>query len=164
MKVARITLLATMLAASAGITAQAQDRAHGHGGKHPHRMHMVHFGGEAPLARLVKKLELTDEQRQSLEALLESSETGRKDLHERQRANFEASLTTLPDDPGYPAMIEARKQLALESIQQRSDLNVQIYALLTPEQKAQVPALIEEMKTRARHWRGRQDKRDETRL
>lgn len=159
MKLVRTTLLATILAASASVAAQAQEPSHEHGGKHVHRMHMMHFGGEPPLARLVQKLDLTDEQRQSLEALLESSKDQRQSLHEQQRANFEASLTTLPDDPSYPAMIEKRKQLAVESIQQRSDLNVQIYALLTPEQKAKVPALIEETKAQMMERRGERHRR-----
>jgi Spy/CpxP family protein refolding chaperone len=50
-------------------------------------------------------------------------------------------------------MIERRKQLAAESIQQRSDLNVQIYGLLTPEQKAKVPALIDEAKSKMQERR-----------
>ena len=149
MKLSKIALLATLMAASASITtAYGQESARDYRGKHMHRMHMAHYG-EAPLARLVQKLDLTDEQRQSLRALLESSKAQRQSLHGQQRENASAALTTLPDDPGYFAMIEKRKQLAAESIQQRSDLNVQIYALLTPEQKANVPALIEEMKTKA---------------
>ncbi|NLG75679.1 MAG: hypothetical protein GX535_05545 [Xanthomonadaceae bacterium] len=149
MKLSKIALIATLMAASASITtAYGQEQARDYRGKHAHRMHMAHYG-EAPLARIVQKLDLTDEQRQSLRALLESSKAQRQNLHEQQRANASAALTTLPDDPGYFAMIEKRKQLAAESIQQRSDLNVQIYALLTPEQKAQVPALIEEMKSKA---------------
>lgn len=149
MKLSKIALLATLMAASAGVTAAySQDSAHEYHGKHS-RMHMAHHAGEAPLARVVQKLDLTDEQRQSLRALVESSKAQRQSLHEQQRANASASLNTLPDDPSYLAMIEKRKQLAVEAIQQRSDLNVQIYALLTPEQKAQVPALIEEMKSKA---------------
>lgn len=160
MKLPKIALLATVLAASASMTAAySQETAHDHAGKRPHRMNMTHFAGEPPLARLVQKLDLTDEQRESLRALIDSSKAQRQSLREQQRANMQASLTTLPDDPSYFAMVEKRKQLAAESIQQRSDLNVQIYALLTPEQKANVPALIEEMKAKAKQRRGMRHRR-----
>ncbi len=165
MKMSRIALLATLIASTGISAAYANETAHRYEGRHPARMHMMGFGGEPPLARLVQKLDLTQEQRQSLRSLLESTKAERKNLHEEQRANFEASLTVLPDDPSYPAMIEKRKQLASESIQQRSDLNVQIYALLTPEQKARVPALIEEVKTRMQERRTkRQHGKNETRM
>src|SRR5690606_27905977 len=114
MKLSKIALLATLMSASASMTAAyGQEPAHEHAGKHPHRMHMAHFAGEPSLARLVQKLELTDEQRQSVRALLESSKAQRQSLREQQRANAGASLTTLPDDPSYLAMIEKRKQLAV---------------------------------------------------
>lgn len=154
MKLSKIALLATLMAASAGVsTAYSQDSAHEYRGK-PHRMQMAHQAGEPSLARLVQKLDLTDEQRQRVRALIDASKAQRQSLFEQQRANARASLNTLPDDPSYLAMIEQRKQLATEAIQQRSDLNVQIYALLTPEQKAKVPALIEEMKAKAQERRG----------
>jgi hypothetical protein len=62
-------------------------------------------------------------------------------------------------------MIEKRKQLAAQAIQQRSDLNVQIYALLTAEQKAQIPTLIEEMKTKMKERRAKPSRgKAETRM
>ncbi len=160
MKLSKIALLATILTASASMTAAyGQNTTHEYAGQRSHRMHMADFAGEPPLARLVQKLDLTDEQRESLRALLDSSKAQRQSLREQQRANMQAALTTLPDDPSYLAMIEKRKQLAAEAIQQRSDLNVQIYGLLTPEQKAKVPALIEEMKATAKQRRGMRHRR-----
>lgn len=154
MKLTKIALLTALMAASAGVsTAYSQDSNHEFRGK-PHRMQMAQHAGEPSLARLVQKLDLTDEQRQRVRALIDASKAQRQSLFEQQRANARASLNTLPDDPSYLAMIEQRKQLAAEAIQQRSDLNVQIYEVLTPEQKAQVPALIEEMKSNAKEGRG----------
>lgn len=160
MKMSKIALLAALMTCTGLTAAYAKDSAHERGGKHAARMHMMGFGGEPPLARLVQKLDLSEEQRQSVRSLLESAKAERKSLHEQLRANFEASRTTLPDDPSYAAMIEKRKQLAAESIQQRSDLNVQIYALLTPEQKAKIPALIEEMKSHAKERGAMRHRRD----
>src|SRR5690606_9768107 len=116
------------------------------------------------LARLVQKLDLTQAQRQSLQSLLDATAAERKALREQQRALMKESFTTLPDSPNYPALVEKRKQLASAAIQQRSDLNVQIYALLTPEQKAEIPKLIEDMKSRAKERRGHRERGAQARL
>jgi periplasmic protein CpxP/Spy len=151
MKLSKIALLGALLAISAAVIGQeAMDE---HAGKHRTHMHGFAFGGETPLVRLVQRLDLSEEQRQNLDSLVESKRAEQENLQEQQRANFEASLTTLPDDPAYPALVEKRKELASTAIQQRSDLNVQIYALLTPEQKAQVPQLIEEMRAHMKERR-----------
>jgi protein CpxP len=165
MKMSKIALIAALITSTGAGVAVAHDAAHGHAARHPAPHMMRGFAGEPPLARLVQKLDLTDEQRQSIRSLLQATKEQRKSLHEEQRANFKESLTVLPDDPAYPAMIEKRKQLAAQAIQQRSDLNVQIYALLTAEQKAQIPTLIEEMKTKMKERRAKPSRgKAETRM
>lgn len=159
MKLSKIVLLTALFTLGTGLSAHAQNAGHDHAGKRMGRMHMTGFAAHVPLARIVQKLDLTDSQRQSLTSLLQSAKTQRHSLHEQQRENFRASLATLPDDPAYPALIEKRKQLAADWIQHRSDLEVQIYALLTPEQKASLPALIEEMKANAKERRMKRPKR-----
>lgn len=153
MKFSKIALLAALFMIGTGLTAHARDVGHELAGKRARPMHMAGFGADLPLARIVQRLDLSDAQRQSLSSLLEATKAQSQELRKQQRELLEASLKTLPDDPDYPALIEKRKQLAIAAIQQRSDLNIQIYALLTPEQKAQVPALIEEMKTNAKERR-----------
>jgi Spy/CpxP family protein refolding chaperone len=162
MKLSKIALLGALLAISAAVSGQEAMDEHA---KHRMHMHGFAFGGETPLTRLVQRLDLSEEQRQNLDSLLDSKRAEQESLQEQQRANVEASLTTLPDDPAYPALVEKRKELASTAIQQRSDLNVQIYALLTPEQKARVPQLIEEMRAHMKERRAmRQRPSDEKQL
>ena len=151
MKVLR-ALIASTLMLSAGTFAAAHPAEHG-------GMRANHFGGEHSLAGLIQKLDLNDAQRENIRGILEASKSQRQTMREQHHEAMKASLTTLPDDPNYLALVEKRKQLASEAIQQRSDLNAQIYAVLTPEQKAQVPQLMEEVKAqmkerRASHTRG----------
>jgi Spy/CpxP family protein refolding chaperone len=129
------------------------------------RIHRSHFGGEPTFARLIEKLDLSDAQRQSIDSILEASKAQRQALRDQNREAMAASFNTLPDDPSYAALVEKRKQLASEAIQQRSDLNSQIYALLTPEQKARIPQLIEEAKAKMKQHRGgKHRKHSETQL
>jgi len=148
------TLKSSILAACAVMTlaggvANATDAAqrapaerHGQMQRHGH-----HRGGSALMSTL-KQLDLTAQQQQSVRSVFQSNADQRKALGQQRRANREALASTMPDDPKYPALIEERKQLAAQSIQQSSDTESQIYALLTTEQKAKVPQLLAERKAR----------------
>jgi periplasmic protein CpxP/Spy len=126
--------------------------------------HASQFAGEHSLAALVQKLELTAAQRESIRAILDASKTQRQSLREQHREVTQASASTLPDDPNYTALVEKRKQLASEAIQQRSELNAQVYAVLTPEQKAQVPQLIKDAKANMKQRRHARRARGEAQL
>jgi Spy/CpxP family protein refolding chaperone len=152
MKVLR-ALVASALMLSAGTFAAAHPAEHV-------GMRANHFRGEHSLAGLIQKLDLTQAQRENIRGILDASQAQRKALSDQHHATMKASLTTLPDDPNYLALVEKRKQLASEAIQQRSDLNSQIYALLTPEQKAQVPQLIEQVKAQMQERRGQRKQRN----
>lgn len=116
-----------------------------------------HFGGamagEPSLVRVVEKLDLSDAQRASIRSLMDSSKAEKSAMRDEHREVMQASMRTLPDDPNYAALVEKRKQLATLGIQQRSDLNAQIYAVLTPDQKAKVPQLIEESRSKMKERR-----------
>ena len=115
-----------------------------HGQMHRHG---AHRGGSALMGTL-KQLDLTAEQQQSVRSVFQNNADQRKALAQQSRANRQALASTLPDDPKYPALIAERKQLATQRIQQSSDTESQIYALLTAEQKAKVPQLLAERKAR----------------
>jgi Spy/CpxP family protein refolding chaperone len=51
-----------------------------------------------------------------------------------------------PGDPNYVSAVTAAKAAATNRIQQRSDLQVQIYGLLTPEQQGKLPQVLADMK------------------
>jgi periplasmic protein CpxP/Spy len=146
MKVLRALIVSTLML-SAGTFAAAHPAEHG-------GMRVNHFSGGHSLAGLIEKLDLTEAQRENIRGILDASQSQRKAFREQHHEAMKASLTTLPDDPNYLALVEKRKQLASEAIQQRSDLNAQIYAVLTPEQKAQVPQLIEDVKAEMKERRG----------
>lgn len=142
---------AAMLAACAVLTiAGGASYAHGgdktsadQGSARAHR----HYGHERlPLMGTLKQLDLTAEQQQSVRSIFESNAEARKALREQRRANRISLASVMPDDPGYPALIEERKQLAAQAIQQASDTQTQLYAVLTPEQKAKVPQVLAERK------------------
>jgi Spy/CpxP family protein refolding chaperone len=125
-----------------------------HGSMHRHRGHdgLPHDG--LRMMSALKQLDLTAEQQQSVRAVFDGNAEQRKALRERQRSNRDSLASTMPDDPNYPALIAAKKQLAAEAIQQASDTQTQVFALLTPEQKAKVPQVLAERKARWEQRRG----------
>jgi protein CpxP len=155
MKQIKIALIAAGLIGAAGL-ASAADMPQA-GGPMPPRMAVHQFAGGPSLAHLIHRLDLTDAQRQSIRAVFESARPQQRALREQHRELMEASRKTLPDDPNYLALVQKRKDLAVQAIQQRSDLEVQLFALLTPEQKAKLPSLAQELPKPPRQWRG--DKR-----
>lgn len=122
------------------------------------------FVGEPSLVRVVEKLDLSDSQRTNIRSLMDASKAEREAMRNEHREVMQASMRTLPDDPSYAALVEKRKQLASQGIQQRSDLNSKIYAVLTPEQKAKVPRLIEESRSNMKERRGMKRRRAQTEL
>ena len=122
------------------------------------------FLGEPSLVRVVEKLDLSDAQRASIRSLMDASNSERDAMRDEHREVFKAAMQTLPDDPSYAALVEKRKQLASQGIQQRSDLNSKIYAVLTPEQKAQVPQLIAETRSKMKERRGMKRRRGQAEL
>lgn len=157
----------SLLAACAALTiaggiAYAGNNAGGasdqrHGSMHHHRGH-----DRLPMMSTLKQLDLTADQQQSVRAVFESNAQQRKALRERERANRESLASTMPDDPDYPALIAAKKQLAAESIQHASDMQIQVFALLTPEQKAKVPQVLAERKARWEQRRGEHKERSKS--
>ena len=127
----------------------------------PSHMHRHGHRGGSALISTLKQLNLTAEQQQSVHSVFQSKADEHKAMSAQRRANREALASTLPDDSKYPGLIKERKRLAAASIQQQSETEIQIYAVLTPEQKAQIPQLLAERKARwEQHRQQRQSASD----
>lgn len=103
-------------------------------------------GMMGPFLMAVHKLDLTAQQHQSIRSLLDGAHQARK----AQMQNMGENLVVLgnPGDPGYPAAIQSAKDKAANMIQQRSDLDTQIYAVLTADQKAKLPTVLADMQSK----------------
>lgn len=129
-------LLAAGLAASAGVTAAPADPAE----FAPDAGPMHHHGG--PLHHLLRQLNLTSAQQAQVKSILGQARNQFSSQHESMRAAHEAFMAADPNDANYPALLAAEKANATAGIQAMSDIKTQIYAVLTSQQKAQIPALL----------------------
>ncbi len=122
---------------------------------HCHRYHGDHarqwHPGHAGLVGALHALELTDAQQQQVHAILSKAReqskvergggagSGRNDGSARRA---EAAVLANPGDPKYSEAVQAAKKRAAERIQRVSDLKLQLYNVLTPEQKSQYSKMI----------------------
>jgi Spy/CpxP family protein refolding chaperone len=124
----------------------------------PHHV-MKHPGGpgamagqmllDGPFLQAIHQLNLSANQQSTIHGYLE---TARQQMHSGADARMNIETLANPGDPNYVSAVAAAKASAASRIQQRSDLQVQIYGLLTPEQQAKLPQVLTEMKTQhARH-------------
>src|SRR5579863_6863216 len=112
-----------------------EDRDGDHHHHHHHWRHHQHWGAGMGLLRSFHELNLTPAQQQQLHGILSTA----RQQFESQRASGAPDMAAMmnPGDPNYGAAVQAAKKRAADRIQRMSDLKLQLYNVLTPDQKAQ---------------------------
>ena len=105
-------------------------------------------GGARALLRSFRALDLTAAQQQQVRIILGKART----QFEAQRSHPEPQTDGLalanPGDPGYASAVQAAKKRATDRIQQQSDLNQQLYNVLSADQKTQFSKILSNWKAR----------------
>jgi Spy/CpxP family protein refolding chaperone len=110
-------------------------------------------GGATELLRNLRELDLTEAQREQIHTIMQSARSQwQKPAAATPGANPMAALAN-PGDPGYAAAVEAAKQRAGARIQAMSDLQLQVYNVLTPQQKTAFAKLLADKQARWEKWR-----------
>jgi Spy/CpxP family protein refolding chaperone len=99
--------------------------------------------------RAAKQLNLTADQQASIKSILSNAHAQAKAA--RAAGNNGVDITVLgnPGDPNYATALQSAKTLAANRVQTESELQGQIYNVLTPQQKAQLPTVLASMKAKA---------------
>jgi Spy/CpxP family protein refolding chaperone len=142
-----------LFAASPTPAPDAQQQQHAWAGK----QHGMHGSGmDFGFMHALHQLNLTDAQKQSVKSILDSNRDQSRSFHESLRANHQTLSTMAPDDPNYANALATAKNLSAQAVQNASDLRVQIYAVLTADQKAQLPQVLakqqSDMKAHREQW------------
>jgi Spy/CpxP family protein refolding chaperone len=147
------TLLFTSLLAMGGLAVAGPHGPGGHGPRGP---------GHAFL-QAVRDLDLTEEQRTGIRAILEAAREDRKEGHEERRAEMQAFkaelLSDAPDAKKLHRMADERHAERQARMHERLDDMIAVSQLLTPAQRAEVSASMDEMheemrEERMQHRRG----------
>jgi len=99
--------------------------------------------------RATKQLNLTADQQASIKSILANARTQMEAAHASGQAPVDMAVLANPGDPNYATALQSAKTFAANRIQTESELQGQIYNVLTAEQKAQLPTVLASMKAQA---------------
>jgi Spy/CpxP family protein refolding chaperone len=112
----------------------------------------AHFRHRAPFAHLLHKLNLSAQQKSAIRTLMAQSRSERSTLINSLRTNRAALESTSPADSSYASLVATAQANASAAVQARANLWSQIYGVLTPDQKAQIPGIVAAEQARRAEW------------
>ena len=133
--------------APAPTAATAPAPAGGNWHQHFHRGGML----VGMLLRATHQLNLTAEQQTAIKGILSSARTQRQAA--AGSAGFDLMTLANPGDPNYATALQNAKTAAANRLQSQVELQSQIYNVLTADQKAKLPQVLADMKSKAEQRR-----------
>jgi Spy/CpxP family protein refolding chaperone len=110
--------------------------------------------GKAKLNRLSEKLGLTSEQKAKLEAILANTRPQLEQINQQRKANRQAlrNLTQQDhyDEAEVTRLAEAQGDLTAQRVKLASQTKAEVFALLTPQQREKVQAMMEKKRLQKR--------------
>lgn len=104
-----------------------------------------------------RKLDLTDAQRASIKQIMHANFAQNKTQWAALRQQRRAFESMTPDQVGYQAaasrLAQAEADATRVRVQQKATVRAQIYALLTPAQKAKMATMKTERQARREQWK-----------
>src|SRR4030088_1838081 len=140
---------ATPTSAVASPAPSAAPTAPAPGGRHWHHRHGGMLVGV--MLRATRQLNLTAEQQANIKSILGTARA----QHQAAAGSAGVDLLTLanPGDPNYAAALQNAKTAAANRFQSEVELQGQIYNVLTADQKAKLPQVLADMKSKAEQRR-----------
>ena len=155
---ALVLAAALLLLGVAGFAQQGPRRGWDGGGPHGERGGPRGHRGFVPFLR---DLNLSDTQKAQIKQLTDSFEASTKPLWERLGALHENEMDGLKDgafdETAVRAAAQEKANVHVELEVARARMVSQIYALLTPEQKAQVAERRQEFEQKRQQWKEKRD-------
>jgi Spy/CpxP family protein refolding chaperone len=116
------------------------------GGKHWHHGHRGGGMLVGVMLRATRQLNLTTDQEASIKSILSNARA----QHEAAAGTASMDMMTLanPGDPNYATALQNAKAAAATRLQNEVELQGQIYNVLTADQKAKLPQVLADMKSK----------------
>jgi Spy/CpxP family protein refolding chaperone len=99
-----------------------------------------------PLLRAARQLNLSSEQQSQIKNILTTARA--QERAQGPGAGADIAVLGNPADPNYATALQAAKTAAANRIQRASELQGQVYNVLTTEQRAQLPGVLAGMKAK----------------
>ena len=111
-----------------------------------------HFHHRAPFGHILHKLNLSAQQKSVVKNLVAQARSERASQRDAMHSNRAALEATAPNDSSYAGLVSAAQANATTAVQARANLWSQIYGVLTPDQKAQIPGIVAAEQARRAQW------------
>ena len=125
------------------------------GPQHGHA-HWGHAGwgqGGLGLLRNLRELGLTQAQHEQIHTIMAAAREQWQKTEGAAPGNGSFATLANPGDPGYSAAVQAAKQRAADRIQAMSDVQLEVYNVLTPQQKGDLVKVLAQKSARREQWR-----------
>ena len=116
------------------------------GGKHWHHGHRGGGMLVGVMLRATRQLNLTSDQEASIKSILSTARAQHKAA--AGAANVDLMTLANPGDPNYAAALQNAKAAASARLQNEVEVQSQIYNVLTADQKAKLPQVLADMKSK----------------
>ena len=116
------------------------------GGKHWHHGHRGGGLFVGVMLRATRQLNLTADQEASIKSILSNARAQRQ--ADAGTAPIDMMTLANPGDPNYATALQSAKEAAAARLQNEVQVQGQIYNVLTADQKARLPQVLADMKTR----------------
>lgn len=125
-----------------------------------------HHGSDMMVGgRLLEKLDLTPEQRDAVDDVMQTAKPAMHEAHQARRDNQKRLMAITPDDAAFAATVDevaqANAELAARSTRLAAQTAANVWALLTDAQKAQALELRADMQQRKAERRAERGSRRE---
>ena len=116
-----------------------------------HKWHGHHHGGFllGMTLRATKQLNLTADQQASIKTILSTARAQAKAAHAAGSSSIDPAVLGNPGDANYATALQTAKTASATRLQNESEIQGQIYNVLTAQQKAQLPTVLASMKAQA---------------
>ncbi len=115
------------------------------------------FGERRPVLELLRRLDLTEDQRNQVRTILESHKSQFQQIHKRIREDIMAERAAAQATPPDEATIRAKSadfgNAQGHLVVLMAHVRAEVFAVLTPDQQAKAEALKEKMQQRREEWR-----------
>src|SRR4051812_6451103 len=134
------------MAAASTTTTPSATTAPAPGGKHWHHGHRGGGMLVGVMLRATRQLNLTADQEASIKSILSNARAQRQ--ADAGTASIDMMTLANPGDPNYATALQSAKAAAASRLQNEVQVQSQIYNVLTADQKARLPQVLADMKSK----------------
>ncbi|MBS0420772.1 MAG: Spy/CpxP family protein refolding chaperone [Proteobacteria bacterium] len=138
--------VAAVSTTNTSVSATTAGNAGAPAGKHWHHGHRGGGMLVGVMLRATRQLNLTADQQASIKSIMSNARA----QHQAAAGTAGVDMMTLanPGDPNYATALQNAKAAAAARLQNQVELQSQIYNVLTPDQKAKLPQVLADMKSK----------------